>query len=55
MKEYEFVVDAGVMTYFVKAESEEEARQILADDGIEFFPSVGRDCRKGCHNGIFER
>ncbi len=33
MKEYEFVVDAGVMTYFVKAESEEEARQILADDG----------------------
>ena len=33
MKEYEFVVDAGVMTYHVKAESEEEARQILADEG----------------------
>ncbi|MBN86053.1 MAG: hypothetical protein CL885_00860 [Dehalococcoidia bacterium] len=33
MKEYEFVVDAGVMTYFVKAESEDEARKILADDG----------------------
>ena len=34
MKEYEFVVDAGVMTYFVKAESEEEDVSCEALGGV---------------------
>ena len=33
MKTYQFIVDAGVLVYDVKAESEEEASEILAEDG----------------------
>ena len=33
MKTYQFIVDGGVLVYDVKAESKEEASEILAEDG----------------------
>ena len=33
MKTYQFIVDAGVLVYDVKAKGEDEARKKLAEDG----------------------
>ena len=31
MKRYEFLVDAGVLVYYIEAENEDEAREALVD------------------------